>query len=102
MVVLVAWSKVVAFRALKSGRALIVAKLIVGVRGTVAAGVEFLGTLMAVAWDKVILMLVQAKVEVCQASRGWGWNEWCESGRNSWSRSGFCVGGESHTQEGQW
>ena len=39
MVVLVAWLKVVAFRVLGSGRALIVAELIVGVRGTVATGV---------------------------------------------------------------
>ena len=38
VVVLVAWSKVVAFRVLGSGRAQIVARLIVGVRGTVATG----------------------------------------------------------------
>ena len=69
MVVLVAWSRVVAFRVLRSGRVLIVAKLIVGVRDTVAAGVEFLGTLMGVAWGKVILVLVQAKVEASTAFR---------------------------------
>ena len=40
-----------------SGRALIAARLIVGVRGT---GVEFLGTLIAVVWGKVTLVLVQA------------------------------------------
>ena len=38
-----------------SGRALIVGRLIVGVRGTFATGVEFLGTLMAVAWSKGFL-----------------------------------------------
>ena len=52
MEVLVAWSKVVAFRVLGSGRAPIVARLIVGVRGTVATGVELLGTSMGVAWSK--------------------------------------------------
>ena len=44
--VLVAWSKVVAFRGLGSGLALIVARLIVGAHGTAATGVGFLGTLM--------------------------------------------------------
>ena len=51
-----AWSKVVASRGQESGRALIVARLIVGVRGTAASGVEFLGTLMAVAWCKGFLV----------------------------------------------
>ena len=103
VVVLVAWSKVVAFRGLGSGRALIVARLIVGVRGT-AAGVGFLGTLMAVAWGRGFLGLVPAKVVVCQAFRvrGRGWDEWCEIGRCSWPRSDVCVGGESHAQERQW
>ena len=77
MVVLVARSKVVAFRVLGSGRAQIVARLIVGVRVTVSTGVEFLGTLMGVAWSKVISVLVQAKVEAGGASRvkrlGLGW-----------------------------
>ena len=41
MVVLVAWSRVVAFRVLGNGRAPIAARLIVGVRGIVAAGEEF-------------------------------------------------------------
>ena len=52
MVVLVAWSKVVASRGHGSGRAQIVARLIVGVRGTAATGVEFFVALMAVAWGK--------------------------------------------------
>ena len=69
MVVLVAWSTVIELRGLGSGRALIVAKLIVGARGTAATGVEFLGILMAVAWGKGSWMLVRAKVEVCQAFR---------------------------------
>ena len=47
----------------------IVARLIAGIRVTVATGVEFFGTLMGVAWGKVILVLVQTKVEVCQAFR---------------------------------
>ena len=59
----------VAFRRLENGRALIVAKLIVGAHGTAATGVEFLGTLLAVAWGKGFLVLVRAKVEVCQALR---------------------------------
>ena len=63
MAVLVAWW------GLENGPALIVAKLVVGARGTAAAGVEFLGTLMAVAWSKGFLMLVRAKVEVYQAFR---------------------------------
>ena len=50
MEVLVVWSKVVAFRGLVSGLALIVARLIVGVHGTAAAGVWFLGTLMVMEW----------------------------------------------------
>ena len=60
MVVLVAWSKVVAFRGLGSGLALIVATLTVGVRDT--AGVWFLVTLMVMAWSKGFLELVRAKV----------------------------------------
>ena len=64
-----AWSKVVAFRGLGSGRALIEAKLIVGVRGTAATGVGFLVTLMVMAWGKGFLELVRAKVVVCQAFR---------------------------------
>ena len=64
MAVLVAWSKVVAFRRLVNGRALTVARLIVGARGTVATGVEFLGILMAVAWEKGFLELVRAKALV--------------------------------------
>ena len=44
MAVLVAWSKVVAFRGLGSGLALIVARLIVGVHSTAATGVGFLVT----------------------------------------------------------
>ena len=63
VVVLVTWLKVVAFRVLGSGRAQIVARLVVGVRGIVAAGVDFIGTLMGVARGKVNLVLVQAKVE---------------------------------------
>ena len=80
MVVLVAWSKVVAFQVLGSGRVLIVAKVIVGVRGTVASGVEFLGTLMGV--------LVRAKVDGARlsGSGGRGWDEWCEIGWCSWPR----------------
>ena len=74
MEVLVAWSKVVAFRVLGSGRALIVATLIVGARGTVATGLEFLGTLMGVAWSKGLLELVPAKVLVFRVG-GWGWDE---------------------------
>ena len=50
----------VAFRVLGSGRAQIVARLTVGVRGIVATGVEVLGTLMGVARGKVNLVLVQA------------------------------------------
>ena len=64
MAVLVVWSKMVAFRGLGSGLALIVARLIVGVHGTAVTGVEFLGTLMAVAWGKGSLVLVPAKVLV--------------------------------------
>ena len=43
-----AWSKVVAFRVLGSGRDPVVARLIVGVPNAVATGEEFLGTLMGV------------------------------------------------------
>ena len=64
MEVLVAWSKVVAFWGLGSGLALIVARLIVGVHGTTATGVGFLGTLMVMAWSKGLLELVQARVLV--------------------------------------
>ena len=64
MEVLVAWSKVVAFRGLESGRALIVAKLIVEVHGTVVTAVEFLGNLMAMEWGKGFSELVRAKVLV--------------------------------------
>ena len=69
MVVLLAWSRVVAFLVLGSGRAQIVVRPTVGVRSIVAAGVEFLGTLMGVPWGKVHLVLVQAKVEACRVSR---------------------------------
>ena len=69
MVVLVAWLKVVVFLGLENGRARIVAKLIVGARGTAVTGVEFLRTLMAVAWSKGFLVLVRAKLEVCQTFR---------------------------------
>ena len=44
--------KVVAFKGLGSELAVIVARLIVGVHGTAAAGVGFLGTLMVIAWCK--------------------------------------------------
>ena len=85
----------VAFLVLGSGRARIVVRPIVGVRGIVATGVEFLGTLMGVAWARSI---------------------WCWS-RQRWRRAGMsgvrlvgalgrdtdlCVGGESHAQERQW
>ena len=43
---MVAWSEVVAFRGLESGRAQIVARRIVGVRVTGATGVGFLVTLL--------------------------------------------------------
>ena len=64
MAVLVAWSKVVAFWRLVNGRALTVAKLIVGARGTAATGVDFLTTVMAVGWGKGFLELVRAKALV--------------------------------------
>ena len=82
MVVLVAWSKVVTFLVLGSGRAQNVARLIVGVRGKVATGVEFLGTLMEVAWGKATLVLSRQGWRRARfpGSRCWGWDEWCEIG----------------------
>ena len=66
MEVSVAWSRVVAFLVLGSGRARIVARLIVGVRVKVATAVESLGTLMGVAWDKVIFSASPGKGEAVE------------------------------------
>ena len=104
MVVLVAWSKVVASRGEGSGRAPIVARLIVGVRGTAATGVEFLGTLMAVAWSKGFSGWPGQRWWYARSSGSGGrdWDEWCAIVWCSWLRSDMCVGGKSHAHEGHW
>ena len=85
MVVLVAWLKVVASRGQGSG----LARLIVGVRGTAATGVEFLVTLMAVVWGKGFRAWSGQRWWHARSSGsgGRGWDEWCAIGWCSWPRS---------------
>ena len=92
MVVLMAWSKVVASRGQGSGRALIVARLIVVVRGTAAAGVEFLVTFVAVAWGKGFWGWSRQRWWYARSSGSGvrGWDEWCAIGWCSWPRSDIC------------
>ena len=81
-----AWSKVVAFWGLGSGLALIVARLIVGVHGTAATGVGFLGTLMVMAWGKGLFWSWSRRKGVGLQGQGvGGWDEWCEIGWCSWA-----------------